>query len=101
MNPMTLLLPRRSGVCLLLMVGLMGLFAQSAVASAKRLSYIDQNQQCRGQPLPATVEHLTGEAWKLDAKGKQTPLQEGMSIDEQEGVKTSPCLLYTSPSPRD
>ncbi|MBV7494828.1 FecR domain-containing protein [Pseudomonas sp. PDM24] len=98
MNPMTLLLPRRSGVCLLLMVGLMGLFAQSAsaaVASAKRLSYIDQNQQCRGQPLPATVEHLTGEAWKLDAKGKQTPLQEGMSIDEQEGVKTSPSAFVS------
>ncbi|WP_429439733.1 FecR family protein [Pseudomonas sp. BS3782 TE3695] len=80
------------------MVGLTGLFAPSAsaaVASAKRLPYIDQNQQCRGQPLPATVEHLTGEAWKLDAKGKQTPLQEGMSIDEQEGVKTSPSAFVS------
>ena len=98
MNPMTLLLPRRSGVCLLLVAGLMGLFTQSAsaaVASAKRLPYIDENQQCRGQPLPATVEHLTGEAWKLDAKGKQTPLQEGMSIDEQEGVKTSPSAFVS------
>ena len=98
MNPMTLLLPRRSGVCLLLMAGLAGLFAHSAsaaVVSAKRLPYIDQNQQCRGQPLPATVEHLTGEAWKLDVKGKQTPLQEGMSIDEQEGVKTSPSAFVS------
>ncbi len=76
----------------------MGLFTQSAsatVASAKRLPYIDENQQCRGQPLPATVEHLTGEAWKLDAKGKQTPLQEGTSIDEQEGIKTSPSAFVS------
>ncbi|EJM68305.1 hypothetical protein PMI30_01751 [Pseudomonas sp. GM50] len=98
MNPMTLLLSRRSGVCLLLVAGLMGLLTQSASAAvslAKRLPYIDENQQCRGQPLPATVEHLTGEAWKLDAKGKQTPLQEGMSIDEQEGVKTSPSAFVS------
>ena len=95
---MTLLLPRRSGVCFLLVAGLMGLLTQSALAagaSAKRLPYIDENQQCRGQPLPATVEHLTGEAWKLDAKGKQTPLQEGMSIDEKEGVKTSPSAFVS------
>ncbi len=98
MNPMTLLLPRHSGVCLLLVAGLMGLLSQSASAAvslAKRLPYIDQNQQCRGQPLPATVEHLTGEAWKLDAKGKQTSLQEGMSIDEQEGVMTSPSAFVS------
>ncbi len=98
MNPMTLLLPRRSGVCFLLVAGLMGLLTQIAsapAASAKPLPYIDENQQCRGQPLPATVEHLTGEAWKLDVKGKKTPLQEGMSIDEQEGVKTSPSAFVS------
>ena len=98
MNPMTLLLPCHFGVWLLLVAGPMGLLSQSASAAvslAKRLPYIDQNQQCRSQPLPATVEHLTGEAWKLDAKGKQTPLQEGMSIDEQEGVKTSPSAFVS------
>lgn len=98
MKPMTLLLPRCSGVCFSLVAGLMGLLTLSALAagaSAKRLPYIDENQQCRGQPLPATVAHLTGEAWKLDAKGKQTPLQEGMSIDEQEGVKTSPSAFVS------
>ena len=54
-----------------------------------RLAYIDEPFQCRAQPLPAVVQHLTGEAWKLDAKGRAQPLLEGMSIDEQEGVKTS------------
>ncbi|ROL92991.1 FecR family protein [Pseudomonas chlororaphis] len=68
---------------------------QTAVAAPKRPPYIDENQQCRGQPLPATVEHLTGEAWKLDAKGNQVPLEEGMSVDELEGVKTSPSAFVS------
>ncbi|WP_025132116.1 FecR domain-containing protein [Pseudomonas sp. PH1b] len=69
--------------------------ASAALSPAKRLPYIDDNQQCRGQPLPATVEHLTGEAWKLDAKGREVPLEEGMSIDEKEGVKTSPSAFVS------
>ncbi|UVM50519.1 hypothetical protein LOY38_00125 [Pseudomonas sp. B21-015] len=76
-------------------MGLLTQIASAPAASAKPLPCIDENQQCRGQPLPATVEHLTGEAWKLDVKGKQTPLQEGMSIDEQEGVKTSPSAFVS------
>lgn len=67
----------------------------AAQAAAPRLPYIDDNQQCRGQPLPATVEHLTGEAWKLDAKGREVLLQEGMSIDEKEGVRTSPSAFVS------
>ncbi|CRM85321.1 MULTISPECIES: FecR family protein [Pseudomonas] len=62
----------------------------SVDAAAKiRSPYIDDNQLCRAQPLPAVVLHLTGDAWKLDPKGKASPLLEGMTIDEQEGVKTS------------
>ncbi len=64
-------------------------------AAPQRLAYIDDHQQCRGQPLPATVEHLTGEAWKLDAKGREVALEEGMSIDEKEGVKTSPSAFVS------
>lgn|GEM_PF-331703 len=98
MNSKTLLLLRRSGVCLFLLTGLMGLITpdvSAAPASTKRLPYIDDNQQCRGQPLPATVEHLTGEAWKLDVKGKQVPLEEGMKVDEREGVMTSPSAFVS------
>ncbi|WP_139372172.1 FecR domain-containing protein [Pseudomonas fluorescens] len=58
-------------------------------STVHRAAYIDDQSLCRAQPLPAVVQHLTGEAWKLDAKGKAQPLQEGMTIDEQEGVKTS------------
>ncbi|MBZ6454691.1 FecR domain-containing protein [Pseudomonas fluorescens group sp.] len=62
----------------------------SVGAAAKvRSPYIDDNVLCRAQPLPAIVQHLTGEAWKLDARGTASPLLEGMTIDEQEGVKTS------------
>ena len=62
----------------------------AASASAKvRPAYIDDHTLCRAQPLPAVVQHLNGVAWKLDTKGKPSPLQEGMTIDEQEGVKTS------------
>lgn len=52
-------------------------------------SYIDDSVLCRALPLPAVVQHFTGEAWKLDRQGKASPLLEGMTIDEQEGVKTS------------
>lgn len=62
----------------------------AASASTKvRPPYIDDHALCRAQPLPAVVQHLNGVAWKLDTKGKASPLQEGMTIDEQEGVKTS------------
>lgn len=62
----------------------------SADAAAKvRSPYIDDDFMCRAQPLPAVVQHLTGDAWKLDTKGRASPLLEGMTIDEQEGVKTS------------
>ena len=54
-----------------------------------RAPYVDDQWLCRAQPLPAVVQHLTGEAWKLDTKGQLRPLQEGMTIDEREGVKTS------------
>ncbi len=97
MNPITSVPFRSVGCCLMLAVGLAS-FAPSASAgffSAKRLPYIDDNQQCRGQPLPATVEHLTGEAWKLDSKGKQIALEEGMTVDELEGVKTSPSAFVS------
>lgn len=69
--------------------------ASAATSALQRLPYIDENRQCRGQPLPATVEHLTGEAWKLDSQGNQVPLEEGMNIDEQEGVKTSPSAFVS------
>ena len=63
----------------------------TADASAKiRPAYIDDNLLCRAQPLPAVVQHLSGEAWKLDRQGQASVLKEGMTIDEQEGVKTSP-----------
>lgn len=62
----------------------------SASAGAKtRPPYLDDDFLCRAQPLPAVVQHVTGDAWKLDPRGKAMPLQEGMTIDEQEGVKTS------------
>lgn len=62
----------------------------SAGAAANvRSSYIDADFSCRAQPLPAVVQHLTGEAWKIDTKGTVTSLRDGMTIDEQEGVKTS------------
>ena len=59
------------------------------VSAKSRPHYIDDHLLCRPQPLPAVVQHLTGQAWKLDARGKTSPLMEGMTIDEQEGVKTS------------
>ena len=68
---------------LIMMVGSAG------AATKVRAPYIDDDFLCRVQPLPAVVQHLTGEAWKLDTRGKMIPLLEGMSIDEQEGVKTS------------
>ncbi|POA22804.1 hypothetical protein C1886_00810 [Pseudomonas sp. FW300-N1A1] len=98
MNSITSLHCRRFGTLLLLVAGLSGSLTQSALAAfftAKRLPYIDDNQQCRGQPLPATIEHLTGEAWKLDRKGKQVALEEGMTVDEHEGVKTSPSAFVS------
>lgn len=60
-----------------------------------RAPYIDDNLMCRAQPLPAVVQHLTGEAWKLDAKGRPSVLEEGMLIDEQESVKTSPSAFVS------
>ncbi|WP_408003998.1 FecR family protein [Pseudomonas frederiksbergensis] len=98
MSQMTSLHRHRLGSCLLLVVGLVSPLTQSASAAffdSKRLPYIDDHQQCRGQPLPATVEHLTGEAWKLDRKGNQVALEEGMTVDEQEGVKTSPSAFVS------
>jgi hypothetical protein len=98
MTPISSLHCRHLGTCLLLVAGLVGPLTQSATAassSAKRLPYIDDQQQCRGQPLPATVEHLTGEAWKLDRKGQQVALEEGMTVDEEEGVKTSPTAFVS------
>jgi hypothetical protein len=69
---------------------LLTLMVGTTSASAQvRAPYLDDHALCRAQPLPAVVQHLNGEAWKLDSKGKATPLQEGMTIDEQEGVKTS------------
>lgn len=76
-----------SGLIVTLGVMSMPAFARPAPS---RAPYIDDNQMCRPQPLPAVVQHLTGEAWKLDAKGVSTALEEGMVIDEQESVKTSP-----------
>lgn len=58
-------------------------------AAVVRSPYVDDQWLCRAPPLPAVVQHLTGEAWKLDTKGQLRPLQEGMTIDEREGVKTS------------
>lgn len=83
---------------LLVLSGVLGcllLPLMDAGAAPRRLPYIDDNLQCRGQPLPATVEHLTGEAWKVDAQGRETLLEEGMNIDEQEGVKTSPSAFVS------
>lgn len=69
---------------------LLGLVVGAASASALvRPPYVDDQWLCRAQPLPAVVQHLTGEAWKLDTKGQLRLLQEGMTIDEKEGVKTS------------
>lgn len=68
---------------------LMMAIATAGAAAEVRSPYIDDSFMCRAQPLPAIVLHLTGEAWKLDTQGKASPLLEGMTIDEQEGVKTS------------
>ncbi|NWD77558.1 FecR domain-containing protein [Pseudomonas gingeri] len=62
---------------------------QALAAPALRGPYLDREQQCRPQPFPAVVLHLAGEAWKLDAKGKQVALEEGMNLEEHEGVRTS------------
>ncbi|WP_422630765.1 FecR family protein [Pseudomonas mucidolens] len=96
------LFPRRtrSPLSLLLSSGLiLALCASSPVVMAKpaavRAPYIDDNLLCRAQPLPAVVQHLTGEAWKLDAKGRPSVLEEGMVIDELEGVQTSPSAFVS------
>lgn len=68
---------------------LLTLMVGTSASAQTRSPYIDDHALCRAQPLPAVVQHLNGEAWKLDTKGKMSPLQEGMTIDEQEGVKTS------------
>ncbi|WP_191490252.1 FecR domain-containing protein [Pseudomonas sp. FEN] len=60
-----------------------------AATSTLRAPYLDREQQCRAQPFPAVVLHLAGEAWKLDATGKQIALEEGMSLDEHEGLRTA------------
>ena len=64
--------------------GLLTLLAGSvaaAPAKTKRPPFIEQGETCLPQPLPASVLYLAGDAWKLDAKGNQTPLEEGMDID--------------------
>lgn len=80
-----------SPACLRLALPSLLIMAVSSVDAAAKIRspYIDDNLLCRVQPLPAVVLHLTGDAWKLDSKGKASPLLEGMTIDEQEGVKTS------------
>ncbi|KSP31104.1 FecR family protein [Pseudomonas aeruginosa] len=78
--------------------GLLALLAGSvaaAPAKTKRPPFIEQGETCLPQPLPASVLYLAGDAWKLDAKGNQTPLEEGMDIDELEGVKTSPTAFVS------
>ncbi|MFC6335995.1 FecR family protein [Pseudomonas karstica] len=79
----------RHALCVLIIT--LGAVSLPALARSTppRAPYIDDNQLCRAQPLPAVVQHLTGEAWKLDAKGVSSVLTEGMVIDEQESVKTS------------
>lgn len=86
--------PTLLGSSLLLAVGLL---SQPVLAAQpkSRAPYIDDHMMCRAQPLPAVVQHLTGEAWKLDAKGKSMDLEEGMTIDEQESVKTSPTAFVS------
>ncbi|WP_256737018.1 FecR family protein [Pseudomonas gingeri] len=69
-------------------IGLLGL-GVSAATPVSRAPYLDREQQCRPQPLPAVVLHLAGEAWKLDAKGRESRLEEGMTVDEQEAVRTA------------
>ncbi len=90
----------RSALFLLLGSGLiftLGVSSPSVMArpAPVRAPYIDDNHLCRAQPLPAVVQHLTGEAWKLDAKGRSSVLEEGMQIDEQESVKTSPSAFVS------
>lgn len=101
MDTMTLL-PRRIRCRLpfLLSSGLLfAVCASSPLLMAKpvavRAPYIDDNLLCRAQPLPAIVQNLTGQAWKLDAKGRRSVLEEGMVIDEQEGVQTSPSAFVS------
>ncbi|KAF1024748.1 MAG: hypothetical protein GAK37_03035 [Pseudomonas sp.] len=79
------------------LIMMLGAFSPFAVARSAppRAPYIDDNLMCRAQPLPATVQHLNGEAWKLDAKGVPSVLEEGMVIDELEGVKTSPSAFVS------
>lgn len=88
MSISTLSFSPRSGYGTLSSLLLMALVALP-VCAAPRAAYIDDHFVCRAQPLPAVVLHLTGDAWKLDSQGKAHPLQEGMTIDEQEGVRTS------------
>jgi len=81
-----------SSLALALVINSPPLLAKPAPA---RAPYIDDNLMCRAQPLPAVVQHLNGEAWKLDAKGRSSVLEEGMLIDEQESVKTSPSAFVS------
>lgn len=61
----------------------------SQAAPKPRAVYLDREQQCQPQPLPAMVLHLSGDAWKLDARGGESPLVEGMPLEEGEGVRTA------------
>lgn len=90
--------PLRPACLALAFGGLLALLAGPAAATPARTErppYIELGQACLPQPLPASVLYLAGDAWKVDAKGNQTPLEEGMAIDEQEGVKTSPTAFVS------
>jgi hypothetical protein len=86
MSTMTL---SRNCLCRALPLLLIMVAGAAGAAANVRLPYIDADSSCRAQPLPAVVQHRTGEAWKIDRKGTVTPLRDGMTIDEHEGVKTS------------
>ena len=82
--------------------GLLTLLAGSvaaAPAKTKRPPFIEQGETCLPQPLPASVLYLAGDAWKLDAKGNQTPLEEGMDIDEymEEASESVPSGRVAEP----
>ena len=49
-------------------------------------------------PVSVPVYELTGANWEADADALRVMLQ---LADYERDAETHPCLLYTSPSPRD
>lgn len=45
--------------------------------------------------LPAYVQYVEGRAWKVDARGAEQVLSEGMLVEDGEGVRTEPATFVS------